>query len=34
MDYKDLNDYEVVYMVKENDDDARELNMMIWYKRD
>lgn len=25
MDYKDLNDYEVVYMVKENDDDAREI---------
>lgn len=25
MDYKDLNDYEVVYMVRENDDDAREI---------
>ena len=25
MDYKDLNDYEVVYMIRENDDDAREI---------
>lgn len=25
MDYKDINDYEVLYMIKENDDDAVEL---------
>ena len=25
MDYKKLNDYEVVYMVRENDDEAREI---------
>lgn len=25
MDYKELNDYEVVYMVRENDDEAREV---------